>query len=157
MANRFQVQPLDYGQFSSYFSMSDDELAGMNAARMTVTETPGTPCRVSLSDAEVGEEVILVSFNHLATASPYQAKGPIFIRKNAKPANLSPNELPTMLRSRILSVRAYSAAGFMNDATVVPGSEIDAVIDSFLDDRETAFVHIHFAKPGCFACSIVRA
>jgi len=156
MANRFQVQALDYGQFSGYFNMSDDELAGMHAARMTVSETPGTPCRVSLRDAEVGEEVILISFNHLATGSPYHAQGPIFVRKDAEPASLSGNELPAMLRSRILSVRAYNAAGFMTKATVEPGSEIDGVVDSFLDDPETAFIHIHFAKPGCFACSVVR-
>jgi hypothetical protein len=40
---------------------------------MTVDEFPGFPCRVSLQDAEIGEEVILLPYQHHKTNSPYQA------------------------------------------------------------------------------------
>jgi hypothetical protein len=157
MANCFQVQSLDYQPFSPYFEMTDQQLAEVNAVRMTVTESPGTPCRVSLQDAELGEEVILVPFEHLPSRSPYRSGGAIFVRKGARRTNLAKDQLPTMLRSRMLSVRAYNSAGFIIDAAVTPGAEAEAVIGAFLDNSETDFVHIHFAKPGCFACSVVRA
>ena len=51
--------------------------------RTRVTTRPGYPCRISLQDAEVGEEVLLLTFRHQAVASPYAASGPIYIRRSA--------------------------------------------------------------------------
>jgi hypothetical protein len=34
----------------------------------------GFPCRVSLVDAEIGESVLLVNYEHLPAASPYRMR-----------------------------------------------------------------------------------
>jgi hypothetical protein len=85
---------------------------------MTVDEFPGFPCRVSLQDAEIGEEVILLPYQHHKTNSPYQANGPIFVRKIAKTAILETNEIPKMFNHRLLSLRGFDKNGIMKDASV---------------------------------------
>ena len=81
MNTTFRFVALPFEPFAPLFAMSDAELTAAGARRMVVEETPGTPCRVSLQDAEVGETVILVPFLHNAVASPYRASGPIFVRR----------------------------------------------------------------------------
>lgn len=55
----FQVVGLRPEEFAAFFTMSADELARRNARKMVVTASPGTPCRVSLADAEVGRSLQL--------------------------------------------------------------------------------------------------
>ena len=49
--------------------------------RMRSDQPVGFPCRVSLEDAPVGEEVLLLPFTHQDSRSPYRASGPIFVRR----------------------------------------------------------------------------
>jgi len=55
---------------------NNEELKLLDAAWITVDTEPGYPCRVSLSDAKVGERVLAVSFSHYNVNSPYRASGP---------------------------------------------------------------------------------
>ena len=50
----YRIQGLDPRPFDHLFGLSDDELAEHNARRVTVTNKPGFPCRVSLEDAAGG-------------------------------------------------------------------------------------------------------
>jgi len=79
----FKIKSLESSEFLSLFDLDNPALEKMGAIRMIVDEFPGFPCRVSLEDAEIGEEVILLSYQHHQTNSPYQASGPIFVRKIA--------------------------------------------------------------------------
>ena len=62
-----------------------------------------------------------------------------------------------MLRLRLLSVRAYDADGLMVDADVVDGRELESVINRLFNEARVDYLHIHFARPGCFACRVHRA
>jgi len=157
MSTSFQLIPLQYEQFESLFSRSDSDLEAMDARRMIVDEKPGSPCRVSLRDAEVGETVIILPFTHLDVASPYRASGPIIIRAGATTATPAVGEIPVMFRHRLLSLRAYDAAGILVDATVVKGTGLEEAIPRLFDDQRTSYIHIHNAQPGCYDCSVVRA
>ena len=97
MHTDFQVKSIDAKRFSQLFDLPDEALAQLGAVRKTVTQKPGFPCRVSLEDAGIGEEVILLPYEHHAVNSPYQSKGPVYIRKQARPARLEKNTLPDML------------------------------------------------------------
>ena len=77
----FQIKALPEFAFSSLFGMTDAELAEHNACRQIVTTKPGTPCRVSMADAEVGDTVILCNYPHQPAKSPYQATHAIFVRE----------------------------------------------------------------------------
>lgn len=153
----FQITALPAGAFSAFFDRTDDELAQLGARRVVADQKPGYPCRVSLSDAEPGEELLLIHYVHHDTKSPYHASGPIFVRKNASTAQTGVNEIPPFLLHRLLSVRAYDEAGMMTLAVVCDGVDLAARLHELFDNEKTAYIHVHNAKPGCFNCAVHRA
>jgi hypothetical protein len=66
------------------------------------------------------------------------------------------NALPPYLTLRPLSVRAYDAADEMVDAEVVEGAQAEPLIRQYLGRPDVAYLHVHFARRGCFACRIDR-
>lgn len=152
----FRLKSLQDTEFSNLFELDDLELEKIGAMKMTVDEFPGFPCRVSLQDAELGEEVILLSYQHHKTNSPYQASGPIFVRKLAKTATLGINEIPKMFNHRLLSLRGYDKSGIMKDASVTEGQNLREEIIQMFENKGINYIHIHNAKPGCYNCTVVR-
>src|ERR1700757_4164813 len=82
-APHFTVRGLSPEPFQALFDLSDDELEKRRARRLIVDSKPGFPCRVSLQDAESGEEVILTNLVHLDSQSPFHSTHAIYVRKGA--------------------------------------------------------------------------
>jgi hypothetical protein len=40
---------------------------------------------------------------------------------------------------------------------VSPGSELEALIERFLAEPRVAYLHVHNARRGCYACRVDRA
>jgi Protein of unknown function (DUF1203) len=152
----FRLVGLAAENFEPFFSMSDGELAALGARRVVADEAVGFPCRVSLADADVGDELLLLPFDHLLTRSPYHASGPVFVRKGARRAVLEPGAIPPYVTRRWMSVRAYDAEDMMVAADVCDGSDVRGVIERFMADPAVAFLHLHNAKRGCFSCRVER-
>ena len=152
----FRLVGLSAENFEPFFAMSDVELAELGARRVVADEAFGFPCRVSLADAGVGDELLLLPFEHLSTRSPYRSSGPVFVRKGARRAVLEPGALPTYVTRRWMSVRAYDADDIMVTADVCDGSDVRGVVERFLSDEAVAFLHLHNAKRGCFSCRVER-
>ncbi len=153
----FRFKGLPLAPFEPLFGLSDAELEGRGFRRVTADEKPGFPCRVTLEDAEPGERLLLVSFPHQPANSPYKAAGPVFVREQARDVFDKVGVVPPVLRSRLLSVRAYDAAGMMIDADVVEGREVEPRIARFFENGATERLHIHYARRGCYACAVERA
>ena len=153
----FRISGLDRDQFAPLFGLSDAQLSERGIVRRVADRQPGFPCRVSLQDAQPGETLLLLNYEHLAVASPYRASHAIYVRENAQTAQPAVNEIPTVLRSRLLSLRAYDGAGMMVEADVVHGTDVETVIERILAEQNVEFIHVHNAKPGCFAARIDRA
>ena len=156
----FRITGLPAEPFQPFFSMSDEELLTHGARRVVATPEDGStmpPCRVSLRDAEPGEVSILLHFpHHVSPASPYRASGPIFVREGVSETATFVNHVPQQQRVRLLSVRAYDAAGIMVDAEVVDGMQLEAAIERLFRRDDAAFLHAHNAKRGCYSCRIDR-
>lgn len=152
----FQIHALPAAPFEKLFTLSDEELNKVQARRMVVDTRPGFPCRVSLADAEIGETVVLVNYTHQPHDTPYRASHAIFVRKGAAQAKPKPNEVPEVLTSRLLSVRAFDRGHQMINAEVVDGRSLSGLIDSWFSDPQIDYLHIHNARPGCFAASVTR-
>ena len=150
----FQITGLPATLFTPLFALGDDELAARGIVRMLVDKQPGFPCRVSLRDAAVGETVLLLNYEHLPVAGPYRSSHAIFVRQAATEARLEINEIPEVLRIRLLSVRSFDHSGMMIDADLVPGQELAAAIDRMLGQGPSAYLHVHSAKRGCFAARV---
>ena len=151
----FQLIGLPYEPFASLFTLSDDALAAVNVHRVVAAGKPGYPCRVSLVDADVGEELLLLPFAHQPENSPYRSSGPIFVRRRATSARLEPNVVPDSVRHRLISVRGYDSAHLMIEATVCDGNDSAREIMSMLTRDEVAYIHLHNAKRGCFTCTVL--
>ena len=153
----FQINALSLTSFQSLFSLSDAELSARNMRRVVADGKPAYPCRVSLQDAGEGERLLLLPHAHHVVDTPYRAYGPIYVREEAQQAALEVGEVPELLRRRLLSLRAYDEDGMMVWADVLPGMEVEKGIEQLLEIRRTAYLHIHYAKPGCYACRVDRA
>jgi len=89
--------------------------------------------------------------------TPYKASHAVFIRKNAVQATPNVNEVPQVPASRLLSVRGFDGTHFMRTADVVEGTALGDVIETMFGGDEIAYIHVHNAKPGCFAAKVTRA
>lgn len=148
----WRLSGLDPAPFERLFDLSDDALHRLGAVRRTADAVPGFPCRVSLEDAPIGAELLLLAYEHHEARSPYRASGPIFVRRGAKRRDLDPGELPPYVTGRLISLRAYDADAMMVDATVCEGADAAAALDGFFANGAVDYVHLHFAKRGCFSC-----
>jgi hypothetical protein len=153
----FRISGLDPSLFSHFFTMTDAELATHRALRRTSDSRPGFPCRVSLVDLAPGEEAILINFEHLPVDSPYRSSHAIYVGANSREAFNRVGEVPPALASRLLSVRAFSAAGLMLEGDVLEGRELAPAIERLFEDPRIDFIHAHYARRGCFAARIDRS
>ena len=119
-------------------------------------EKPGNPCRVSFKDAEIGEVVILVSYKFHKTNSPYQSRGPIYVRNGIETRTFENNEILILLNHRLLSFRGYDKNGFMKEAITEKGVITERVIKQIFRISEIEYIHIHNSSPGCYNCEVRR-
>jgi hypothetical protein len=153
----FRLAGIPYTPFAPLFALSDQELQKINARRVIADSNPGYPCRVSLTDAAIGEELLLLPYEHQPAQSPYRSSGPIFVRRDAVQKTMDPGVVPDYVRSRSMSVRAYDASHQMTDAVVCAGTEAGAAIQRMFTRADVAYIHLHNANRGCFSCSVHRA
>ncbi len=151
------VKGLPLSPFQPLFGLDDAALRARGIVRMTADRKPGYPCRITLEDAEPGESLLLLNWRHLEGETPYRGDGPIFVRESATATREARNAIPEQQRSRLLSVRAYDADGWMQDAEVVEGVALEPLIARFFADPRIAFLQVHNARRGCYACRIDRA
>ena len=152
----FQLSGLSYEPFGPLFTLSDDRLLALGAVRRVADADMGFPCRVSLQDAAVGEELLLLPFEHQPAASPYRASGPIFVRRGARQRRLAAGVVPPYVSQRLMSLRAYDAQHMMVDASVCEGVVVAQELQRTFLDMEVAYVHLHNARRGCFSCLASR-
>jgi len=153
----FRATGLSLSPFEALFGLDDAELARRGIRRITADSKPGFPCRVSLEDAEPGERLLLLAYEHQDADSPYRASGPIFVREQAGEPFDRIGVVPPVLRGRLLSLRAYDEVGLMVDAEIISGDEVEAAVERFFARDDVSYLHVHNAKRGCFACRIDRA
>jgi len=82
---------------------------------------------------------------------------PFFVREGAEQTYDRVDEVPEVMRMRLLSLRAFDAQGMMLNADVVPGKNIEAVILQLFATPQVAYIHAHNAKQGCYSGRIDRA
>ena len=152
----FRILGLPAAPFADLFTLSDDQLRARRAVRRIADAKPGYPCRVSLTDAEPGDPVVLVHFEHQPADSPYRASHAIYVRPGETTYDRI-GEVPEMLRQRPLSVRGFDRQGMLTGADLADGHDLEALIDRLFADPDTAYLHVHFARPGCYAARVERA
>jgi hypothetical protein len=152
----FRISALPVAPFASLVGLPDRDLAARGVVRRIADRRPGFPCRVSLRDADIGEPLLLLNYEHLPVPGPYRSRHAIYVREHAVECRPDVNEVPDVLRIRLLSVRAFAVDGLMVDADVVDGASVHQLIERWLDDPRVGYLHLHNAKPGCYAARADR-
>ena len=151
----FRIRGLSPHFFSQYFAMSGDELRQVGAIR-SIAESPGLPCRVSLEHAAVGDEILLLNYEHMSAQTPYRARHAIYVNRASKRAFDAVDVVPETILSRLVSVRAFDAADMMTDAEVLEGAQAAALFERYLANDAVSYLHVHNARRGCYAARVER-
>ena len=153
----FRITGLPAEEFAPLFAMTDDELAAHGAVRRIADERqPGYPCRISLTDSQAGDELILVNYEHHPVGSPYRMRFAVYVRRGEQRFD-AVDEIPAQLRGRTLAVRAFDENAMMVGWELVEGRDLEPVIERLLADSRAAYLHVHYAAPGCYAARVDRA
>lgn len=152
----FRILGLPPDLFRDYFSMSDDELKSAGAIRV-IADDPRMPCRVSLEHAPLGDEVLLINFEHQPGDTPYRARHAIYVSRGAEKAFNDVDSVPETILGRLVAVRAFDANDMMIDADVVEGTHAAELFERFLSNPSASYLQVHNAKRGCYAARVERA
>ena len=150
------VKGLDPAPFTGLFGLPDEELAKRGIVRMTVTKKPSFPCRVSLTDRDLGEQVLLLNHVSHDVANPYRASHAIFVTEGADAAAEYVDEVPPVFETRVLSLRGFDRHGMMADAILTQPGDADGGIRKLFANPEIEAIHAHNATRGCFSARIER-
>jgi|SRR3954447_19790526 hypothetical protein len=153
----YRITGLDPAPYRPLFGLSDEDLASRGVTRMTVTAKPSYPCRVSLTDRDIGESMLLVNHVSHDVANPYRASHAIFVTEGATEAEEYVDEVPPVFEPRVLSLRGFDKDGMMADALLTQPGEADAGIRKLFENPNIETIHAHNATRGCFSAKIERA
>jgi hypothetical protein len=152
----FRITGLPAEHFAPLFDLADTELEAKGAVRRIAdARVPGYPCRVSLTDSRPGDELLLVNYEHHPVASPYRMRFAVYVRRGEETYDAI-DEVPEQLRTRTLAVRSFDADAMMVDRELVDGRELEGAIARLFADNRAAYLHVHYAAPGCYAARVDR-
>lgn len=153
----FRITGLPAETFRPLFGLSDEALAARGAVRRIADDKkPGYPCRVSLTDSKPGDHLLLVNYEHHAVASPYRMRFAVYVREGEERYD-AVDAVPEQLRKRTLALRAFDANAMMVGHQLVEGTALETAVDMLFGDPRAAYLHAHYAAPGCYAARIDRA
>jgi hypothetical protein len=149
----FRISGLPAEHFTHLFDLSDAELAKQGAVRRIADAQ--YPCRISLTDSQFGDELVLVNYEHHPVDSPYRMRFAIFVRKGEETYD-AVNQVPQQLRKRTLAVRAFDVDAMMVGFELVDGQELEGAIERRFAEPRADYLHVHYAAAGCYAARVDR-
>ncbi len=115
------------------------------------------PCLDSKAHADVGEELLLVNFEHQPANTPYRSTHAIYVRKIATKAYDKVDEVSPVLATRPLAVRAFDVEHMMIDADVCEGVRAAETFERLLSNPTASYLQVHNARRGCYAARVEHA
>jgi len=152
----FRIKGLPANEFTHLAGLGEDRLSELGVQRVRIAEPHSAPDRVSLRDAEPGEQLILVNHVSQPLASPFRASHAIYVRKGAERSAPLVDAVSDYLDRRTLSLRGFDASGRIAAAVLAAPGGADAAIRELLSNGEVAEIHAHSAAYGCFLARIER-
>jgi hypothetical protein len=153
----FRITGLSPEPFRHLYGLTDDELARLGVKRYVADKSPGFPDRIAMRDVEIGERVLLINHVCQPAETPYRATHAIFIGEGSEATYDRVGEVPSVMKIRLMSLRAYDADDMMIDADVAEGEAVEPLIERLLANDKVAYIHAHNAKRGCYSGKIERA
>jgi len=153
----YRITGLSPQPFLSLYGLPDEALAARGAIRYQVNEYPGFPDRITMRDVEIGQTVLLLNHVSQPADTPYRASHAIFVQEGATAQYDEIGAIPDVMKTRLLSLRAYAPDGMMLDAEIAQGANLEEIIKRLLSNPEIEYIHAHNATRGCYSGRIERA
>ncbi len=153
----FRITGLSPEPFRPLFDLSDAALQSRGIRRV-IADDLRMPCRVSMAHAGIGEELLLLNYEHQPAPTPYRSTHAIYVRRVADRAFEATDAVPEVVASRLVAARAFDAQHMMIDADVAEGEAAAAALFArLLDDPKASYLQVHYARRGCYAARVERA
>lgn len=153
----FRIIGLAPEPFRPLFDLNDAALHERGMRRV-IADDLRMPCRVSMAHADLGEELLLLNYEHQPANTPYRSKHAIYVRRVAERAFEVVDAVPEVIASRLVAARAFDAQHMMIDADVAEGEAAAAALFArLLDDPKASYLQVHYARRGCYAARVERA
>lgn len=152
----YQITGLSPELAKPFQDATAEELSVLGAVQMTATSNPGFPCRISLEDAEVGEQVVLFHHTSHDVDSPYRSSYAIFARTGLTAAAQFTDAVPPVFESRTLAMRAFGKDAMLKTASLALPGDADRSIRQLFELAELAYIDVHNAAHGCFVARVER-
>src|SRR5689334_14608970 len=130
----YVVRGLDPAPYRPLFALTDEELSERGIVRMMVTKKLSFPCRVSLTDRDIGEQVLLLNHVSHDVTNPYRANHAIFVTQGEDEAAEYVDQVPPIFQTRVLSLRGFDGHGMMADAVLAQPGDADAQIRKLFEN-----------------------
>lgn len=151
----YKISGLAADHFAPMFGLDAAALAQHRAERVTATAKPGFPCRISLEDAEPGEELILLHHVSHDVNTPYRSAYAIYVRDGVPPATYV-DAIPPVMQGRPMALRGFDSGGRLKAASLALSGDVDQAIRALFAHHDIAYIDAHNAAHGCFAARIER-
>jgi hypothetical protein len=152
----FTIAGLSPASVAPLLEADDEQLARLGAQIVRAASKPGYPCRITLEDAEPGEELILFHHESHSARTPYRSAYAIYIRRQARRAARFVDTLPPVFHGRPIALRLFDGRGMLVGADMATGEAIVDRIRAAFARADVAYIHAHNAMHGCFAAAITR-
>lgn len=152
----YQITGLSPELAKGFEDATAEQLSALGAVKMTATRKPGFPCRISLEDAEVGEDVVLFHHTSHDVDSPYRSSYAIFTRSGLATAARYTDAVPPVFEGRTLGMRAFGKDAMLKTASLAMPGEADQSIRQLFELDEVAYIDVHNAAHGCFVARVER-
>ena len=154
---QFRCVPIAAGTATRWRATGRDDRG--QALHRDVVDGPGFPCRHCLQLGEVGEAMLLGSYDLPHPRGVYWTSSPIFLHARDCTRFAATDAIaPVVLANGLVSVRSYDAAEMClyDLGAVSEGRAVAPLLARALDDPRTRFVNIHTARPGCLLTAVER-
>lgn len=156
--SQFRCVPMDTESARRFRATRTDDRGG--PAHSRIVDGSGFPCRHCLRLGEIGEEMLLVSWDLPRPQGPYWTPSPVFLHARDCARAEVEDALPeTVTANSVVSLRHYDADGMClyDLGMVAAGNAVEEPLRRNLQDPRVAFINIHTARPGCWLCGVERA
>jgi len=155
--NPFRVVPIPSAVADEIRATRRDGYGNTDIQPTRADAPSGYPCRLCLTEAMEGQEVLLFSYSPFDRPAPYRNIGPIFVHAGSCTPYDRQTQVPEMMRGRLLALRAYDRNDRMVECDVVEGADLETLVGRFFANPDADYIHAHNARAGCFVARIERA
>ncbi|MEO0918253.1 MAG: DUF1203 domain-containing protein [Pseudomonadota bacterium] len=153
----FRIKGLSTDHFTSLWEADEATRQAVGIHRVRATSSPGFPDRITLEDAAVGEELLLLNYTSQTAETPFKATHAIYVGTGDRAQFDAVDRLPPAMLARPQSLRGFDAGGMMLDADLAEGQDIASLIERLFQTPDITEIHAHNARQGCFMARITRA